>query len=113
MWITIDPNISHLSSSTNHYLKNAVKVVRTHSQAFWAYDFKETYTIRLGKLDIAIDLEGAFLTEDFKRAKDAVKKKLKEHIPLILSKNKSNCISSSALGHIKVVQGDNLLDSCL
>ena len=64
-------------------------------------------------MDIAIDLEGAFLTEDFKRAKDAVKKKLKEHISLILSNNKSNCISASALGDITIVQGDNLLDSCL
>ena len=92
---------------------NAVNVARMHAQSFWAYDHEETYTIRLGKLDIAIDMEGAFLTEDFKRAKDAVLTKLREHISLILSKNESNCISNKALGGIIVVLGENLLDSCL
>ena len=92
---------------------NAIKVARMHAQSFWAYDYEETYTISLGKLDIAIDMEGAFLTEDFKWAKDAVKMKLNEHISLILSNNESNCISINALKGINVVLGENLLDSCL
>jgi len=76
VWVTISPQTNTVNSQSMTNFNRIVSVFKRHSGTFWAYDEMTQRKITLGKIDIAIDLEGSFLPCRRKLAFDSIKDKL-------------------------------------
>ena len=64
LWITIDPSTALLTPRTIKRCKEILEVIQTHAEENWDYEDTELESIELIKLDVAVDLKGAFLPID-------------------------------------------------
>ena len=64
------------------------------------------------KVDVAIDLKGAFMPDVKSVAYSPIKKTLEGAINQLFSSSQTNFLSNSPVSGLKVMRGDNNLDTC-
>ena len=86
--------------------------VRRHSENFWNYNSNESSLINHHKIDVAIDLSGSFITNDFDKAFKTFGILTRSCVDEIFKSESTNFLTHQNLGALKIVSGSNLLDSC-
>ena len=74
---------------------------------------EETDRIKSNKIDIAIDLNGSFLTDKKEKAYETLGKLTLNCVREIFDSEQSNFLALNKVGELDISKGDNLLDSCL
>ena len=62
IWFTLNPEFSRLTPRTLYLLMLIVKTIRFHAGVFWSFEDEELNSIELTKVDVAVDMKGAFIT---------------------------------------------------
>ena len=93
IWVTLNPETSRLTPRTMTELKSIVSAMQLHAYTFWCLERENGRVFELSKIDIAIDLEGSFITHQDLKSYNSVKKILTDQIQFILKYPETNFLS--------------------
>ena len=112
LWFTLEPEIANVHEKIMTNLKKLVNTIKAVLWVYYGFDDKEADEVRMTKLDIAQDLLGAFIptwnTNTFK----AIKHRLQGAITMLFTSEPPNFLSLGRISDLKVVRGQNILDTC-
>ena len=112
MWITLKPETALISPRTVIRLQKVVRAIKAHAMVYWDYPDVVDSPITLSKVDLAVDLSGAFLSADEADAYRATKNLLREELEALFCVTGTNFLSRLPIPGIRVTKGDNSLNSC-
>ena len=90
----------------------AVYVARRHASATWGYNSTQLKDVHLHKYDLALDLYGSFLPEEYKNSFSDLLEVLQDEVEDVFCSKLPNFLSATPLGQLTVIRGDNCLPTC-
>ena len=89
-----------------------VVVIKDHLAIFWDDDEDELEEVELSKLDVTQDLKGSFMPVWKGGASEYIKDRLNAAVVEIFGNRLANFLSLGRISDLKVVKGQNNLDTC-
>ena len=111
-WLTLKPETANLTPHMSTELVNIVKVIKEHLMITWDLDEDELDEIKMIKLDITQDLYGSFIPKWKGKAFPSIKAHLQAAITMMFTSGLPNLLSLGRIWDLKVVRGQNILDTC-
>ena len=93
-------------------MKYAVVGIRKHAEKYWEYKPGDLDEIEISKIDVAIDLKGAFMPGLKPGRKEKVRFWLEKAFDDVTTDLFKNFLSLSRAMHVHVVHGNNNINSC-
>ena len=112
LWITFTADSNRLDPRTMFQLRQLQAAVVEHAQLEWGLSEEQAKEVRLNKIDVALDLAGAFLPMHACNAYTKIKNRLKLVLPKVFDVQGGNMISQKRLPALKVCPNRNTLDTC-
>ena len=112
LWLTPSPGTSELSEFTVRNFLQAKRALQEHAKVHWGCSEEETGRISISKLDTTIDLKGSFIPEGGKQRHKWLQPSVKLLVDEFFSRGQQNFLSMFDLKDLRVVRGDNILDTC-
>ena len=73
LWVTLSAESTTLTPRTFTEIVKVVDVIQSHSDIYWWKTTDDYQTVELSKLDVALDLKGAFLPSDWRQSREMVR----------------------------------------
>ena len=112
IWFTLSPETSRLTPRTINEFTKVVNAMKLHAGSLWGLDKEESSHFEITKIDIAVDMKGAFMTSKGNDPYNDIKHLLSQTVRQILSSDATNFLSLSPISDLRVLRGDNNLDTC-
>ena len=112
VWFTLNHETSRVNPRTMLELTKAVNAMRLHAASYWNFEKEECDVFEITKIDVAVDLKGAFMPSKGQDPYNDLKELLTRSVPEIFGSEKMNFLAMSALSELRVIRGDNILDTC-
>ena len=93
-------------------LKKAVLGIQEHAEKYWEFNPGDLEEIELTKIDVACDMKGAFMPGRDNEKKEFIRKKLDVAFNGIITDHWRNFLSLSRALNVRIINGDNNLNSC-
>ena len=112
LWITFTADTNKIDCRTMSQLSELRAAVMEHAQFEWGLSEDQANEVRLNKIDVALDMAGAFLPVNKGKMEIEIKKRLETVIPKIFDTKGGNMISDKRLPALKVFKGKKTLATC-
>ena len=112
IWFTLNHETSRVNPRTMIELTKVVNAMKLHAGAYWCLDKEESDRFEISKVDVAVDMKGSFIPSKGNDPYNNIKELLTVSVPQIFSSYKMNFLSANSLGELRVIRGDNILDTC-
>lgn len=112
LWISFAYDSAVLSPVFLNELNLILMTVKRHSENFWNYNSNESSFINHHKIDVAIDLTGSFITNDFDKAYKVLGILIRSCVDEIFKSESTNFLTHQNLDALKISKGSNLFESC-
>ena len=112
LWLTLYPENTQLTPRTMQQIIKAKSALVEHAKTFWAFSVEVATSIELSKIDVAVDLNGSFMPNNREKMYGKIRQLLNQTMTEVFNTNSLNFLTLASVNDLRVVNGENNLETC-